>query len=112
MRELRCNSRNIAWLSQSANPADSTNVPMLNTICSGLGGVLACHRVCTNATVQPSRSVSPKPKSAIPTRMNGKLSDRSEEHTSELQSRQYLVCRLLLEKKKKKRVRHNNISKQ
>src|SRR3712207_8633777 len=30
---------------------------------------------------------------------------RSEEHTSELQSRQYLVCRLLLEKKKKK----NNI---
>src|SRR3712207_7478216 len=29
-------------------------------------------------------------------------STRSEEHTSELQSRQYLVCRLLLEKKKKK----------
>src|SRR3712207_7753622 len=28
-------------------------------------------------------------------------SSRSEEHTSELQSRQYLVCRLLLEKKKK-----------
>src|SRR5258707_8621732 len=28
---------------------------------------------------------------------------RSEEHTSELQSRQYLVCRLLLEKKKKSR---------
>src|SRR5258707_6045631 len=29
------------------------------------------------------------------------LVGRSEEHTSELQSRQYLVCRLLLEKKKK-----------
>src|SRR3712207_7364138 len=29
--------------------------------------------------------------------------ERSEEHTSELQSRQYLVCRLLLEKKKKNR---------
>src|SRR3712207_9023382 len=28
------------------------------------------------------------------------LKQRSEEHTSELQSRQYLVCRLLLEKKK------------
>src|SRR3712207_7552596 len=28
-----------------------------------------------------------------------RLSQRSEEHTSELQSRQYLVCRLLLEKK-------------
>src|SRR5258707_11019899 len=30
------------------------------------------------------------------------VTGRSEEHTSELQSRQYLVCRLLLEKKKKK----------
>src|SRR3712207_7901056 len=36
----------------------------------------------------------------------GRLGPRSEEHTSELQSRQYLVCRLLLEKKKK----HKNIS--
>src|SRR3712207_8214668 len=31
---------------------------------------------------------------------------RSEEHTSELQSRQYLVCRLLLEKKKKTHYYH------
>src|SRR3712207_6893688 len=31
----------------------------------------------------------------------GRANERSEEHTSELQSRQYLVCRLLLEKKKK-----------
>src|SRR3712207_8959220 len=30
----------------------------------------------------------------------GRHAERSEEHTSELQSRQYLVCRLLLEKKK------------
>src|SRR3712207_3801025 len=36
---------------------------------------------------------------------NGVLTiSRSEEHTSELQSRQYLVCRLLLEKKKKKNI--------
>src|SRR5947209_12907245 len=33
---------------------------------------------------------------------------RSEEHTSELQSRQYLVCRLLLEKKNKKKQDKNN----
>src|SRR3712207_6881090 len=33
-------------------------------------------------------------------------SERSEEHTSELQSRQYLVCRLLLEKKKKKYINY------
>src|SRR3712207_8313586 len=38
-----------------------------------------------------------------PSRADGAAGDgshRSEEHTSELQSRQYLVCRLLLEKKK------------
>src|SRR3712207_7229564 len=34
----------------------------------------------------------------------GSTCSRSEEHTSELQSRQYLVCRLLLEKKKKLRL--------
>src|SRR6202021_4266459 len=34
---------------------------------------------------------------------------RSEEHTSELQSRQYLVCRLLLEKKKDTCKRRNNL---
>src|SRR5438445_6588522 len=39
---------------------------------------------------------------------HGVTPDRSEEHTSELQSRQYLVCRLLLEKKKQT---HNNTEK-
>src|SRR5258707_7159138 len=38
--------------------------------------------------------------SPAPSRTCG--SSRSEEHTSELQSRQYLVCRLLLEKKKQR----------
>src|SRR3712207_8487212 len=38
-----------------------------------------------------------------------KTPDRSEEHTSELQSRQYLVCRLLLEKKKKRSNTDTNI---
>src|SRR3712207_8206477 len=36
------------------------------------------------------------------------LCGRSEEHTSELQSRQYLVCRLLLEKKKQRPRRRNS----
>src|SRR5947209_12047203 len=40
-------------------------------------------------------------------RPSRRLGGRSEEHTSELQSRQYLVCRLLLEKKKKK---HTNMT--
>src|SRR3712207_8525923 len=36
----------------------------------------------------------------VPPHLRGRALHRSEEHTSELQSRQYLVCRLLLEKKK------------
>src|SRR5437879_9893935 len=36
-------------------------------------------------------------------RVEARAAERSEEHTSELQSPMYLVCRLLLEKKKKKK---------
>src|SRR2546422_8564010 len=38
------------------------------------------------------------------------VEQRSEEHTSELQSRLHLVCRLLLEKKKKKSSIHSNFA--
>src|SRR3989449_4775689 len=62
-------------------------------------------------TSAPPRSTSPNksngsPSRGHPTRLraNSGVADvtRSEEHTSELQSRLHLVCRLLLEKKKKK----------
>src|SRR5947209_14919211 len=49
----------------------------------------------------PVRSPSPPGRTSI-SRSPSRTRTRSEEHTSELQSRQYLVCRLLLEKKKKK----------
>src|SRR5436309_8755339 len=39
------------------------------------------------------------------------VDNRSEEHTSELQSRENLVCRLLLEKKKKKKIKKIKIKK-
>src|SRR3712207_7259847 len=42
-----------------------------------------------------------------PARLLHDEAERSEEHTSELQSRQYLVCRLLLEKKNKKNTLYN-----
>src|SRR5258707_5213707 len=52
----------------------------------------------------PNVSLLPRPtpgsSGSVPRRPEGRRR-RSEEHTSELQSRQYLVCRLLLEKKKK-----------
>src|SRR5437763_11831529 len=40
----------------------------------------------------------------------GRSSERSEEHTSELQSPMYLVCRLLLEKKKKQKQQNHTTS--
>src|SRR5947209_11052970 len=44
---------------------------------------------------------SADPAKYLPVLQKIDFAGRSEEHTSELQSRQYLVCRLLLEKKKK-----------
>src|SRR5207253_6479859 len=58
------------------------------------------------SSTTPMRWIFPagaRPAAAIPARSPG----RSEEHTSELQSRGHLVCRLLLEKKKKKHKRQN-----
>src|SRR5436305_3281598 len=43
-------------------------------------------------------------------RRRQRTAQRSEEHTSELQSRPHLVCRLLLEKKKKK-IKNNHLKK-
>src|SRR5947209_11345381 len=51
------------------------------------------------ALAAPARAVSTTANTA-PKRSCCRHCQRSEEHTSELQSRQYLVCRLLLEKKK------------
>src|SRR3712207_7417432 len=54
--------------------------------CDGSPGQRWCSTLTTNSTFSARRAGT----------------RRSEEHTSELQSRQYLVCRLLLEKKKNK----------
>src|SRR3712207_6899387 len=51
----------------------------------------ACVAAAIGAVIATRSEPEAKPVAAAP---------RSEEHTSELQSRQYLVCRLLLEKKK------------
>src|SRR3712207_8837485 len=62
--------------------------------------IISDHRLWTSRP-----SCKPRESHSSPTRSTSSDSvgtARSEEHTSELQSRQYLVCRLLLEKKKKK----------
>src|SRR3712207_8896404 len=61
-------------------------------------------------TIRSSGRTSRRPRSVskIRTMASRSFVARSEEHTSELQSRQYLVCRLLLEKKKKKLLTNTN----
>src|SRR3712207_7886245 len=56
-----------------------------------------CHTCASRARRWRCWACCTRRTSSSPGRMSGR---RSEEHTSELQSRQYLVCRLLLEKKK------------
>src|SRR2546430_5348033 len=68
--------------------------------------------IARGAQSQPSRTPAPRIFESVPARITrpprssaytgGFGSPRSEEHTSELQSQSNLVCRLLLEKKKKK----------
>src|SRR5947209_15491688 len=62
-------------------------------VCCGMAGLRSVRWL--RATMRPGRSGWWQPPHTA----------RSEEHTSELQSRQYLVCRLLLEKKKNAKTR-------
>src|SRR3712207_8764280 len=78
-------------LFRSAQPADSP---------------FSCRSPAIAANSTTARHTIVYPRALVEKRISSddaatKAAPRSEEHTSELQSRQYLVCRLLLEKKKK-----------
>src|SRR3712207_9003417 len=79
------------------SPSASTN-PRAHTACPNAhaAGLPRYHPTEDRGTARNRAAMSAKAESHD-TRSNDP--DRSEEHTSELQSRQYLVCRLLLEKK-------------
>src|SRR3712207_7087169 len=93
-------------------PPRSTLFPYTTLFRSTLGRCASADFGGEDKARQPSRELHEALKAAGPRAPGGKVIDvafhvissrtgRSEEHTSELQSRQYLVCRLLLEKKKK-----------
>src|SRR3712207_7248164 len=83
-------------------PPRSTLFPYTTLFRSGTGLVCAALSLGTRLVVFGHRTPVPGPW-ALPAHVPVAESViRSEEHTSELQSRQYLVCRLLLEKKKNK----------
>src|SRR3712207_7723865 len=66
-----------------------------------LGSSSTTRRRASGAVSLPVLVTAPPVERAAVVMGRGCDPGRSEEHTSELQSRQYLVCRLLLEKKKK-----------
>src|SRR2546429_6873569 len=77
------------------------------------GAVAAClvtTMTASSASLTPTRASRTWPSACawkVKVSCDGRSAcGRSEEHTSELQSRLHLVCRLLLEKKKKSRNRH------
>src|SRR3712207_8284158 len=90
-------------------PPRSTLFPY-TTLFRSTRGCTTCtpsHRGCScpgPARLRGGRGGTRRTPTDAPPRPGGhgsRCARRSEEHTSELQSRQYLVCRLLLEKKKK-----------
>src|SRR5437763_4266114 len=84
-------------------PPRSTLFPYTTLFRSEGSSIINIGSVVTRIT-PPGSAVYTGTKGAVDA-ITGVLSrERSEEHTSELQSPMYLVCRLLLEKKKKKNI--------
>src|SRR5258707_7453978 len=90
---------NLGVCNPCAPPSASTPLPMKMKAPGLRSSISVKSSPAVIGLVLPSTFVSPTTEEAalIATCV---CSARSEEHTSELQSRQYLVCRLLLEKKK------------
>src|SRR2546429_6294072 len=81
-------------LSRSAYPAADARLP----VAASVVGPDAFRRVHPLPNARSIRTI-PIEEAILRRRSRRKFSPRSEEHTSELQSRLHLVCRLLLEKK-------------
>src|SRR2546422_1113905 len=97
-----CDGDAVLYVVRQRGPACHTGAPT----CFGApaGGTLArlAGTVAERARTRPAGSYTAQLLEAGVAKIAQKVGERSEEHTSELQSRLHLVCRLLLEKKKKK----------
>src|SRR3712207_8255361 len=81
-------------------PPRSTLFPYTTLFRSPRAGPTCATRAPPSPPGSCPAAPSPSGWTASPSAASAWSAPRSEEHTSELQSRQYLVCRLLLEKKK------------
>src|SRR3989442_13385911 len=104
-RRPRCVATSLAATSErrTVTPAILEIVLAAGSVTSIASGLTS--RPCTDAAVRPDKTAcgEMRPATDLSTTIGSStIASRSEEHTSELQSRPHLVCRLLLEKKKKK----------
>src|SRR5699024_12447210 len=110
LRTVPCHVLSLLFLSTAPTPSDTPSLslhdalPICSRRSSGASSSawvsVGTEKLCTHTRpASPARRI---PSSAAPI-ASAVQSPRSEEHTSELQSRFDLVCRLLLEKKKKDR---------
>src|SRR3712207_7250664 len=104
MRTLRCSSRLCFFFLMIRRPPRSTLLSLHDAlpISARPVGPPAVPRLVPTLRAEALSSLSPTrhDRDAARAQTLRRSGARSEEHTSELQSRQYLVCRLLLEKKK------------
>src|SRR2546425_3909454 len=89
-----------------ARPLTAEGVERTKEVVRGLRALKVCPDVILSSPLLRARETAEIAKKGLSSDAKVELADeltpRSEEHTSELQSLAYLVCRLLLEKKKKK----------
>src|SRR3712207_7050487 len=95
-------------------PPRSTLFPyttLFRSLLDLVGGALDLAEAAEQETADPAEAALLAELARLRGELNwlySRLGGRSEEHTSELQSRQYLVCRLLLEKKNNITNQHDN----
>src|SRR5260370_23897118 len=92
---------NIVFLTSLVGRVAELDIAVFARTCSPFGApppstTFRCYSASSSPCAKPRNAITFKPFGVLG------LLDRSEEHTSELQSHLNLVCRLLLEKKKKK----------
>src|SRR5690606_41808236 len=85
----------ILWLAQCAQRV----APLPVDREAGIGTIADAQVAAIQLDAEDTRALQQQCHAAYRTQINELLLARSEEHTSELQSRENLVCRLLLEKK-------------
>src|SRR3712207_7573010 len=106
------NASSVSFVSVSVGSISSASSTSSGKYTVGGWNPWSSSRLARSSVLIPSSRFigAPESTNSWPQSLPYASGSRSEEHTSELQSRQYLVCRLLLEKKKKERTKVSRVA--